>query len=176
MFEEERKQYNKDSKIYKEPWLYWEKQHIYAKHWIPCEEPIRWTSSYYYRRIESQNISKISTKICKTHEFEDSVFYKLNCGCGCDDYLEFEYIYSNFTNHSKLKFYKKLVWVDYYYTDNIFTRFIKRIKACFSIIFKGRLTIEDEFLIANEDQLDDFITALQEGKKKFIEDLKQNNK
>jgi hypothetical protein len=176
MFEKEKEQYEKDKEKYKQPWLFWERKHIYSTScniWLTCTEPIKWLNNYEYRRIEYQNISKISTKICKTHEFEDSIFYKLNCGCGCDDYLEFEYVYSNFTNHSKLKFYKKLVWVDYYYTDNIFTRFIKRIKACFSIIFKGRLTINDEFLISNKDQLDDFINALQEGKKKFIEDSKQ---
>jgi len=40
-----------------------------------------------------------------------------------------------------------------------------RIKITFKVLFKGHITLEQDFIIDDEEQLDAFINALNEGRK-----------
>ena len=63
-----------------------------------------------------------------------------------------------------LTFYKRISWADYYGKDNFLSRWIKRIQCSLKMLFTGYIELEEEFLIEDEEHIDSFIKALQEGK------------
>lgn len=119
-------------------------------------------------------MNKISTGVSKLKEWDDSVWYKVNCACGdsdCDAIITFDFDKDCGIN---ITFYKTIRWCDYNHNIWFFQRFWLRIKMAIQILFKGYIEFEGSFIIQNENHLNDFITALQEGKEKML--IKKENK
>lgn len=99
----------------------------------------------------------------KTDEFDDSIFYRVGCGCSSDDHdigIEFEksktMIFLNFT--------KRVSWCDRWGTTNVFGRVWKRLICSIVMLFKGYVDLEETFIVDSYN-IDGFIEALREGKK-----------
>jgi len=114
--------------------------------------------------------SKLGTDVSINKIFPDSLFYTIQCDCGSD----------NCTTHMIVEANKdfKLVTVAFFkeirvgYVDNhcMFrvSNFIKsmmfRIEYAFKILFTGKIQMDGEFLISDQKQIDDLVTALQESR------------
>lgn len=116
-----------------------------------------------------------STNICKTNEFEHSIFLKAHCGCSSDDHIQSIIIEADDHNVS-LEMYTK-AYTEYH--GNLYDAPIserlgswyrsqkKKLKWIFSILFKGYIEVETCFLFENETSIDDYLTAIQEAKEKL---------
>lgn len=112
----------------------------------------------------------ISDRVMKTSEYDDCVFYKLDCSCmndGCMTTIEMSY--DKDIEEITLTFYKKLMWASYWGDLNWFQRQIKNIKAAIRILFTGQIDLEESMCIAGPGHIQSFIDALQEGRKKLID-------
>jgi len=110
----------------------------------------------------------ISNNVMKTNEYDDLIFYRVACACGnneCDCDITIEYDKSIKT--ISMSFCKNLYWNDYYGHKIFITRWLSRLKASFKLLFTGHIKVNEEFLIQSEDHINDFITALQEGREKM---------
>jgi hypothetical protein len=102
----------------------------------------------------------VSKRICELNDFGDSIFYKLICECGGDDCdTDLELSKDEEFGFITLNFYSKLSR----YCDS----FLDRFKCALKILFTGNLTLYGNTLMS-EDQIDDFIMALQEAKEKVV--------
>lgn len=110
----------------------------------------------------------ISNKIMKLEEFKNSIIYRASCDCGskkCDLVIDVE-IDEKF-NMILLNLYKDLYWSSYWKSNNNW--FIDkwlRIKAAIRILFLGYIEVEESFIM-KENQIDDFLKAINEGKNKL---------
>jgi len=110
----------------------------------------------------------ISNNVMELNDYGDMVFYRVACACGsndcdCDISLEYD---KNIKTISMI-FYKNLYWNDNYSHKMFITRWLSRLKVSLKILFTGYIKVNEEFLIQSEKHIDDFITALQEGKEKI---------
>lgn len=107
-------------------------------------------------------------------EYSDLVFYRAGCSCGdnrCDMTLELEY--DPEINDITLTLYKDLVYASWFCIRSDSTLYWfrdkwRRIKGAVRLLFTGRISLEESFLIKGGEQIDGFITALQEGKQKLM--------
>ena len=101
----------------------------------------------------------ISKRICEMDDFGNSIWYRLTCECGSDNHnCDLELSKDNeFDSLIYLTFYSNLL--------NKEKKFFKRIKNAIKLIFIGYIEMSGE-VIMKEDQIDDFIEALKEGKEK----------
>ena len=114
----------------------------------------------------------ISNKVMKTDEFKDGIYYKADCDCGCDEHIvTIEMEFDKEFNDIALNFYKKISWSSHYGDYNWFQRIWNQLKAATKILFTGWIELEESFLIRDEEHINAFIEALEEGKRK----LKTNN-
>ena len=115
--------------------------------------------------------------ICTVGEFNDMIFYRAICDCTseiCDLELllyKEEDIEELFLNISGQFYYdvnlrKGYSWI---------SRRWKWLKSVIKLIFTGRIEVRHEFLLKGQ-QIDDFITALKEGKKKLMPFKGKKNK
>lgn len=107
----------------------------------------------------------ISKNVMKTHEFKDSIFYKMECACGSSKdivTIEFEK-YESHSDMILLNFYKYISWRSYRHI-NIFYNFWERIKCAIKVLFTGYVELEGSFLIQGEESINSIIEALEEGK------------
>ena len=66
-------------------------------------------------------MEKISTRVMKTNEFPDAVYYKVDCDCGSDDHMTtIEMEYDNKFNDLTLNFYKMINWSSHWGNYNCF--------------------------------------------------------
>ena len=110
----------------------------------------------------------ISNNVMELNDYGDMVFYRVACACGsndcdCDISLEYD---KNIKTISMI-FYKNLYWNDNYSHKMFITRWLSRLKVSLKVLFTGHIKVNEEFLIQSEKHIDDFITALQEGKEKI---------
>lgn len=108
----------------------------------------------------------ISYRVMKTHEFKNSVYYRIACDCTDEEHdltLELDWDDGILTLHffGNLEVSK---WGAYY---NWFERQWWKIKKTFDLWFNGYFEVNYEMMILDEEHLDSFIEALQEGKDKF---------
>jgi hypothetical protein len=112
----------------------------------------------------------ISRNICKTAEFPDADFYTVICDCTHDD-DNISMIMEVEDGMITLTFYKK-IWAKAT-SCSIFPRFelakdwYGRFKIAWNVLTKGYAEYEAEFLMQNEQAIDDLITALSESKIKM---------
>ncbi len=71
--------------------------------------------------------------------------------------------------HIDIRFYHNVSWADYWGSNNWFTKMWSRIKLACKVMFTGYVELEGDFLIQEEEHLDGFIEALQEGRSKMLE-------
>ena len=126
------------------------------------------------KEVKRKKMDKTSNNIMKVAEFSDLIFYRAGCSCGdkqCDMTLELEY--DPEINDIVLTIYKDLVYASWFGIRSDSTLYWfrdkwKRIKGAVRLLFTGRISLEEAFLIKGGEQIDGFITALQEGKQKLM--------
>ena len=136
--------------------------------------------------------SQFKKKVSLIDKYPDSVTYRVECSCGDNEHdvtIDFE-IDKKF-NDISLNFYKDISFSHYYiYRDVLwFDKIVKqknivvallfylkntliypmrvfwcRLKAATRILFTGYLKMESDFMIDNNEHIDNFILALQEGR------------
>ena len=115
--------------------------------------------------MSSATIDKTSYRVMKTGEFERAVFYRASCDCidpdhdvsleiSADDFPSMSLIFTAQYEHSV--YWGSLNWLE---------RQLKRITGALRLLFLGRLTVEYEYVIINDDHIDSFISAIQDGRK-----------
>ena len=105
-------------------------------------------------------------RVMTIHEFEDSVYYRAACSCGSHEHeVTIEVEIDKDINMVSINFYKNIAWCSHWGSPNFFQRCWLKIKAVFKIIFTGYIELEEGFLMDSEEQIQDFINALEEGKK-----------
>ena len=117
-----------------------------------------------------------SFRVMKISEFPDSVFYRAACSCGSSDHtveIELEKD-KEIPEMVFLNFYKDVAWCDYWGNKNIFQRFWLKTKAVCRIIFTGYIHLEESFILQGEEQINEFIDALKEGKKHVQNSTKES--
>lgn len=119
----------------------------------------------------------ISKNVMKTHEFEDSIFYRASCSCGADEHdimIEFE-VKKDMPGYIFLNFYKKVAWCSNWKTGNWFVKLYKRITCALRILFTGYIEVEETFILEDDVNIDGFIEALVEGKLYMKQKIKEQN-
>ena len=107
-------------------------------------------------------------RVMKIHEFDKSVFYRVACDCTDPEHdmtIELEVDEDILGLH----IYSNLETSIYWGYNNWFTRQYKKIKYCFRLIFLGYIEVEQEFLFMEEEHINDFIKALQEGRDTMLD-------
>lgn len=132
--------------------------------------------------------SKFGNKVSfvNNYDYKDgkSIWYKIDCDCGSDEHattIEMEYDKS--MNILSIHFYKEVsysAW-SFWKDDDFFGKvkdayriIIRRIKGSIKVLFTGHLPMSDEFILINEQHINDFIEALQEAKQYCIEGMVDN--
>lgn len=114
-----------------------------------------------------------SYRVLKMKEFGGdipTVYYKLDCSCGCDNHL-LTFSIEHDMNTITLIMEKRLEFVvldGKHFISSIF----KRIKAACRVLFFGHLELEGTTILNDEEHIQSFINALEEGKvyvKEYIE-------
>ena len=113
----------------------------------------------------------ISNNVMKINEWKGtSVWYRVGCRCSgeeCDTTIMFEF--DEDFGHIDINFYKKIMWNEYWRNSLFHKRWWARIKAACKILFTGYIDLEGNFMIQEQEHLDEFIEALQEGREKMLE-------
>jgi len=119
---------------------------------------------------------EISYKVMKTLEFPDqqAVYYSIACDCGDIDHnMEVDFEWDD--GIMEMFLYKTFYWKEYYRCLPWYERVWKRISASLKLLFGGYVEMQGDILIMEEEHIDSFIEALQEGKGKIAEWKEKNN-
>jgi hypothetical protein len=109
----------------------------------------------------------------KTHEFDDSIFYRVACDCTDNEHdvqLELE---TDELGILMMRMSANLQWASYY-ANTWYGQIWERIITPIKMLLIGRVEVFHEILFLNEDHIDAFIAAMEEGKekiKKVISDM-----
>jgi hypothetical protein len=108
-------------------------------------------------------------------ELGDSIFYRVACDCSdpqCDMTLEFEYdpdynaiylnLYNNLIASAHWGYTTKWGWFDFVRV------LINKVTMCWKIITVGYIEVSSGFILKDKKQINDFITALETGKKHIL--------
>lgn len=110
----------------------------------------------------------ISYKVMKIDEFNDSVFYRIACGCGDRDHdFELWLEYDKDINDITLMIEKTLYWSSHYQSWPWYERMYKRFSSALRLIFYGHLKIEADILFMKKEHIEGFIEALKDGMTKI---------
>ena len=107
-------------------------------------------------------ISKFHYKVCRSHVFQDSLWYIIQCDCGDSRHslqMEMEVDKDGIL---WLHFYADTEYA--YYGDNIIKRIWHRIKGALRLIFIGYIELQEEMVILDKEHIDNFIDALVESR------------
>ena len=112
-------------------------------------------------------------RVMKTHEFDDSVFYRVACDCGepeCD--LTLVLSYDKKYGFLELCMYKNLKasahWGGFWKYCDFLRVWKNKLKLTWTLLTKGYIEINEESLFKSEEHIDNFIKALQQGKKFIV--------
>lgn len=115
----------------------------------------------------------ISNRITLLNKHIDVIVYLAKCACSSDNHDLMIFLEKD-EDELKLEFYIDVIVNKYFGLwgeKNIFLRLknsiyvmFKRIKISLRVLFKGRIELNQEFLLDNTKQVNDFIKALEEGK------------
>jgi hypothetical protein len=106
----------------------------------------------------------------KTLELPDqqAVYYSIACDCGNKDHdMEVDFEWDD--GIMEMFLYKTFYWKDYYVNYSWYFKIWKRISASLKLLFGGYVEMQGDILIMEEEHIDSFIEALQEGKRKIVE-------
>lgn len=119
-------------------------------------------------------MSKLSRGICKVAEYDSSVFYNAQCSCmhdkhaqtitlDIDDDVIMLSIYSTIWTHYNTSWCN--TWQEkleqWYNSQKL------KWKQVFKLIFTGQVEAENEFMFYGEEQIRDYIAALEQGLEKL---------
>ena len=113
-------------------------------------------------------MKELSYKVMRTNEFPDqqSVWYRISCGCGSEEHdmnIELEYA----DGFMEMFIYKTFYWKYFYAGLPWYDKLWKRISASAKILFGGYIEMQGDIIITEDEHIDSFIEALQEGKGKL---------
>lgn len=109
----------------------------------------------------------ISYKVLKEHEYGKSVYYRVACNCGEPSHdLSLEIEADEFPAMT-LHFYGQYTIPHYWRQNNFFSRLWERVKFSLRVLFIGHVDVENDFMLMEEEHIDSFISALEEGKQKI---------
>ena len=108
----------------------------------------------------------------KLAEWDNSTMYRVACECTDQEHdITLDLEYDSDVNMIFLNMYKNLRWCSYKGCDqNFFSEIWCRIKTALKMIFTGYIEVNCDFIL-REDQINGFMEALEEGKRK-LEKLK----
>lgn len=133
-------------------------------------------------------MSQFKKGISLVSEYPDSITYKCECDCSskeCSTTIDFEF--DKNSDMVYLRFYKQLCTFDYwhfrktskqkifYFLPDLISKYFNRLKKCFKLLSTGYLSMEETLILRDDGHLDNFITALIEGKT-LMEKRKQEKK
>lgn len=109
-----------------------------------------------------------SLRIMKTEDFQYSVFYRAACSCGSDEHditliLEHDEDIPSMIN---LVMHKDLAWCSYW-GGSWWQRLKRRIFGPARMLFTGYVEVEETFIFQGKEQIEEFISALNEGIEKL---------
>ena len=108
---------------------------------------------------------RISTGVMKTNEWENEVMYRVMCECGSNEHdATISMEYDKELNFFSLIFWKNLCWCSRWGTDKWYEKLWKRVSCSLKMLFTGYIEVEEEMLIRDLNHIDDFITALIDGR------------
>ncbi len=121
-------------------------------------------------------ITKLASKIM---EFDDGIWYRIGCICGCDESIDIEFSKQEISIEPEIEQYPSFnvsfhtkCYIDIWKRNTV-KRLWKRLKIAAKILFQGRFTMENEFMFNDTQQIDGLIEVLTEGKK-YITTRKRN--
>lgn len=118
---------------------------------------------------------KTSKGICIVKEYDDSVYYKATCDCLSNECIHtISLDYQRDTNTISMDLYAKVGTYDSWYEDVWYypvVKLYKRIDKALRILFLGYIEVENSFFFGDEEKIQDYINALQEG----LEKMKKEN-
>jgi hypothetical protein len=106
-------------------------------------------------------------RIMETNEFKNSVFYRASCDCCMPNHDLVIEISADDWPSMAITLTAKYEHSIYWGRLNWFQRQWKRITGALRILFLGRLKVEYEFMIIDDDHINAFIEALQEGRQRI---------
>jgi hypothetical protein len=107
-----------------------------------------------------------------------SIYYRIACNCTdpqCDMHLELE----SEINQIYLNISKKLVasaqwgYTGEWYVSDFIRVFINKMRMICRILFFGYIEVNETLILEGSDHVDEFIAALEEGKRFLIESEKK---
>jgi hypothetical protein len=111
-----------------------------------------------------------SRNIALTSEYPNGDFYTIICDCGSDDHNT-SMIVEVEDGIVQIQFYKKIwcksLWCPVSWGDH-FKDWYNRFKIVWNVLSKGYAEYEGEFLIQNEQAIDDLVEAIQNSKLKMV--------
>lgn len=118
----------------------------------------------------------ISDGVYKLREYKNSIFLGASCDCIDSRHSQMMIMeYDDEIGKATLTIYMPIyasVWeryADSWYEKvlNFFRNWRKRLSMCYDIIFKGYLEHEGDFIFKGEDQIKDYISALEQALEKI---------
>jgi len=110
--------------------------------------------------------SKFKSKICLLTKHNTGLMYRVTCACLDEsDDIWIDYELDSDSKMVILTFYRKLNYVNHISGfKGKLTYLFNRFKDALKILFKGELEITGETIISGEEDIDNFIEVLKEGK------------
>lgn len=111
----------------------------------------------------------ISYRVMKTHEFNDSIFYRVACDCTESEHdvrLELEIDNVGKLGILTMRLMANFAWASYY-ADTWYGRFWERIVTSIKMLIMGKVEVFHEILFLQENHINAFIAAIEEGKQKM---------
>lgn len=108
----------------------------------------------------------ISYRVMKTHEYDESIFYRVACDCTEDEHdvrLELE---TDELGILTMRISANLQWASYY-ANTWYGRIWERIITPIKMLITGRIEVYHTILFLHENHINAFIAALEEGKEKI---------
>lgn len=122
-----------------------------------------------------------SRNICLTNEFPNGDYYKVHCDCGSDEHNQTMEIEVN-DGTIYLRFYQKVfskhMWCPIEWSETV-KDWKMRFSTAWTILTKGYVEYESEFLFQNENAIEDYMKAIKQSLEKMkaqrAEDAKKYN-
>lgn len=119
--------------------------------------------------------SKTTFRVMKTHEFENSVFYRIACDCADPEHdMSMEMSVDKFPV-MELNLYWNTETTLFWGTSNWFKLQWDKLKIITRLIFTSRITLQGNFLLCDEAHINSLIDALKEGRDKLKANMEDEN-